>query len=253
MAVWLDGFPGTAALYVEDINRAKGVHIHADEVFPAASLIKLFILWEFFRQVENGRISPTHRITLTTPHKVGGAGILPLLTDGLQPTLLDLARLMMIVSDNTATNLLIDQLDMATINHTIRQMGCQHTILQRKMMDFEQAQAGFENHTTARETAELLKSLLTSPHLSPASRKTMLEILKQQLYNDRLSAEWPETAVFAHKTGNLPGVEHDAGILLLPERPIILVLLSKNSPDPLAGAQLCRKIGRNLADQNWTW
>lgn len=233
-------FPGTPAILIQELGSHEILYqCNETVVFPAASLIKLPILWEFYQQVENGRISPTTRLTLADRHKVGGAGVLQSLQAGLQPTLQDLATLMIITSDNAATNLLIDLLGMAAINQAMQVLGLVETRLQRYMMDFEQAKAGFENYTTAAETAVLLRHLHALPTVAG---EAMRHILQQQLYNDRLSANWPEEESFAHKTGNLTNIEHDAGIWY-GKRPILLIALTKDAPNPIA-AQLCRTVGQ---------
>lgn len=233
-------FPGTAAILIQDLDSHEILFQYNETVvFPAASLIKLPILWEFYQQVENGRITLTTRLTLTEGHKVGGAGVLQLLWPGLQPTLYDLATFMIITSDNTATNLLIDLLGMTVINQTMQKLGLMDTRLQRYMMDFDRAKAGFENYTTAAETAVLLRHIHARP---TTTGEIMRYILKQQLYNDRLSANWPEEEPFAHKTGNLTNIEHDAGIWY-GKRPILLIALTKDAPNPIA-AQLCRTVGQ---------
>lgn len=238
-------FPGTAAILIQDLGSDETLYqYNKNVVFPAASLIKLPILWEFYRQVENGRISPTTRLTLADEHKVGGAGVLQSLQAGLQPTLQDLATLMIITSDNAATNLLIDLLGMATINQAIQALGLVETRLQRHMMDFEQARAGFENYTTAAETAVLLHHIYALP---TTAGEAMRRILQHQLYNDRLSANWPEEEPFAHKTGNLTNIEHDAGIWY-GKRPILLITLTKDAPNPV-GAQLCRAVGQAVYEK----
>jgi beta-lactamase class A len=239
-------FPGVVGLVIHNPAGDYTFRHNEDELFPAASLIKLPILWEFFRQVEAGRIMAGERISLATNHKVGGSGVLQALETGLNPTLKDLAALMIIASDNVATNVLIDWLEPANINQTMRRLGLKATRLERKMMDFARAQRGFENVTTAADLARLLQLILASDHLTAESRQAMLTILKQQQFNDRLSADWPEEVTFAHKTGHLPGIEHDAGILYLDQWPIIIAALTQSPTSGQAGAALCRDIGRLL-------
>src|SRR5688572_16723926 len=102
--------PGTAGVVVKDLATGQSITFNEAEPFPAASIIKLSILWAFFEQVEAGRLSATERVSLTTDAQVGGSGVLYTLAAGLNLTLQDLATLMITVSDNTATNILIDRL-----------------------------------------------------------------------------------------------------------------------------------------------
>lgn len=241
--------PGTAGVVIEDPLTGAVFRHNADVVFPAASIIKLYILWEFYQQISNGRLSPHERLPLPEADKVGGSGVLFALQAGLPFTLNDLATLMTIVSDNTATNLLIDRLSLEAINQSIQQLGLTATSLQRKMMDYARARLGFQNVTTAAETAVLLRALLQPPTPTSPDTTAMLTILRQQQFNDRLSLEWPEEIPFAHKTGSIPGSEHDAGIWLRPHTPLILVVLTQNCPTNAHAIHLCQAIGRAIYRQ----
>jgi beta-lactamase class A len=241
-------FPGQTGLVVEELASNRSILFNEKEHFIAASIIKLPILWELFRQIETGVFSTSARIHIAASHKVGGSGILHELDDGLQPTISDLATLMIILSDNTATNLLIEMLGFDLINQTIRELGLRSTLLQRKMMDIDQAQQGFENYVSASDVALLLRKMWQSKGLTPTSHATMLDILKRQQHNDRLSVDFPEGTLFAHKTGQLPGIEHDAGILIMPQHVLILVALTRQPGENLAGPRFCGQVGRLVYD-----
>ncbi|MCI0396086.1 MAG: class A beta-lactamase-related serine hydrolase [Chloroflexi bacterium] len=239
--------PGRAGVVVKELATGQALCLNASAPFPAASVIKLAILWTFFQEVEAGRLPAAERVTLAPGHQVGGSGVLQALAPGLAPTWQDLARLMIIVSDNMATNLLIDRLGQETINQAIAGLGLRVTCLQRKMMDYARAQQGFNNVITAEETVSLLEHIVTPGRLSPSSHQAMLEILRQQQLNDYLSRDWPEEVVFAHKTGTLSDAAHDAGILFLDGRsPLILVALTAGLADNFAGAAFCARLGRTV-------
>lgn len=244
--------PGTAGVVIKDLTSGEAITLNKNEPFPAASIIKLPILWAFFEQVETGRIQPNQRISLNAADQVGGSGVLYTLAPGLNLTLLDLATLMITVSDNTATNILIDHLGLDAIAQTIANLGLTGTKLQRKMFDYERARLGFDNLTTPADTATLLTYLVTpqSSLLSPRSRETMLYILEQQQFNERLSRELPnnDTIRFAHKTGTLSHSEHDAGILYINNKPYILVALTKNLTHNPDAAHFCGQLGLLVYD-----
>ena len=242
----VDVFPGTVGLVINDMVGGRSLCINEAERLPAASLIKLPILWECFAQQADGRVSRETRISLTNSRKAGGSGILQFLEPGVFLTFQDLATLMITVSDNMATNLLIDSLGQDCINSAIRGLGLGNTILQRPMMDFDSARQGVENVTTAADIAQLLAHFVRSDTLPAAARAHMIRILAQQQLNDRLSADWPEAIAFAHKTGSLPGIEHDVGILYPETRPLIIVLLTRTDPFSRAGVRLCREVGQLL-------
>src|SRR5690606_14639683 len=115
------------------------------------------ILWAFLEQADAGALDPAEWWTLGDHHRVDGTGVLRHLQAGARLTLLDLATLMIVVSDNTATNALIDRLGMASIQVTISRLGLAGTRLGRKMYDFEARARGFENVTCARDIAALLR------------------------------------------------------------------------------------------------
>jgi beta-lactamase class A len=249
--------PGTAGVVVQDLTSRQSITFNENESFPSASIIKLSILWAFFEQVEAGQVTTDERISLAAADQVGGSGVLYTLAPGLNLTLLDLATLMITVSDNTATNILIDRLGLEAIAQTIANLGLTRTQLQRKMMDYERARLGYENLTTPADTATLLTHLhapLSTLHtpLSSSSRQTMLHILEQQQFNHRLSRDLPdnENVRFAHKTGSLPGrSEHDAGILYINDHPFILVALTKNLTHSADAAHFCAQLGRPVYDK----
>jgi beta-lactamase class A len=237
---------GTVGFVLQDLRKNFRRDWNAEEVFPAASVIKLTILWELFRRVDEGELSLHEEMELRETAKVGGFGILKEMHPGLRPSLEDLATLMIILSDNMATNILIDLLGMEAINRTATELGLHKTVLQRKMMDGEAKARGLDNFTSPEDMAHLLWHYMESPDLSESSRKIMLNILLRQQCNNKLPLRMPLGAPLAHKTGDLPGTEHDVGILLLPKQPIILVVMTKDLSRNQDGIAFCNKVGELL-------
>lgn len=243
-------FPGNAGVILGDPEN-PGFCYQEDQKIPSASVIKLFILWELYRQTENGEKSLTDQIVLTEEMKVGGFGVLTHLTGNPSLSLHDIATLMIISSDNTATNILIDSLGVAPINATCKKMGWNETILGRKMMDFEAKAAGKDNYTSPRDTADFFKRLLSKEEeISQQGREQMLEILKGQQCNNKLPAQMNNSWPFAHKTGDLPKLEHDCGILYTAKGPKLLIVFTNELQSNSLGVEFQNKIGR-WADQNW--
>ena len=207
----LDGRLGVVVQVLGDDEPA--VAFNADEVFPSASIIKLPILWTFFRAVDRGELDPAERWTLMRDMAVEGTGVLRFLDAGLHPTLLDLATLMVIVSDNTATNALIDRLGVERVNGDLAALGLASTALRRSMFDFDARARGLDNVATPRDIARLLCRFALGDGLAPASAARARRILLAQQLNAGLPARLPFGTPWAHKTGNLPGVLHDAGWL----------------------------------------
>lgn len=242
--------PGNAGVLLGDFDQFEFSH-QQDQAFPSASVIKLFILWELYRQVESGEKSLDDQIALTAEMKVGGFGVLTHLTGNPSLTLRDIATLMIISSDNMATNILIDCLGIDQINATCKKMGWNETVLGRKMMDFEAKAAGKDNYTSPRDTADFFRRLLSeATDLSLTSKAEMLEILKGQQCNNKLPAYMENGLPFAHKTGDLPKLEHDCGILYTPKGPKIVVVFTNDLQNNPIGVEFQNEVGR-LVEQCW--
>lgn len=249
------GMEGRAACVVISMEQAGPRELFSfnpEMVFPSASLIKVPILVELARQLAQPGNTITWDTRLAVPDeaRAPSAGVLADLSPDLRPTIQDLAYLMITLSDNTASNMLLDLLGMESINATMRELGLQATRLERRFMDFEARQAGRDNWATAADMA-LLLSHIQANHVPERTR--LLQILLRQNLNHILPPYWGEETLFAHKTGGLPGLMHDAGILYRapddPE-PLIIVALTAEQPDiPLTNLNLAR-IGRTLR-QEW--
>lgn len=239
----LTSFSGTAGIVVASINGDTIFRENPGKIFPAASLIKLLILWAFFSKVEDGSLSIDQKIQIGKEQKVEGSGIIKELHEGLELTLKDLATLMIILSDNVATNILIDLLSVRQINTVGKELGLNNTLLGRKMMDFEAQRRGVDNYSSPEDIAKLLNMYVTSEKLSKLSRDTMLEILLRQQCNNKLSKLLPEGIRLAHKTGELPGIEHDAGIFFFDDTKVIAVVMTGELKQNTDGISLCATVG----------
>jgi beta-lactamase class A len=181
---------------------------------------------------------------VTKAASVNNTGVLADLLPDLQPTLHDLAHLMIAISDNTAANMLLDLVGMQAVNAAMLQLGLTSTRLERRFIDFDARGSGRDNWTTTADMALLLSYLCTG--LLPDNERILNMLLCQ---NDRtiLPAYWDEEIPFAHKTGGLPGIIHDAGILYPPhasKTPFILVVMTSDVADePLARYTLARVGG----------
>ena len=240
----VSSFSGKVGVLVGS-NQIIHLSHNPDEIFPAASMIKLFILWEFFRQVEENKLDPNQKISLTNCKKVFGCGVIDHLNTSASLTLGDLATLMIIVSDNSATNFLIDLLGFENINQTCQKEGWGNTKLQRKMMDIIAQTEGKENLTTPQDTYSLFSKLIApKASLTCESRKRFIEILKAQQFNHKLSTSWNGKIEFAHKTGELSTVDHDAGILYTQIGEVIAVCFTKDFLDLKESLDLQNQLGK---------
>ena len=154
--------------------------------------------------------------------------------DGLEVTLGDLATLMIILSDNTATNLLIDRLGMGAINQSVDNLGLTGTRLNRKLFQAELSRQGIENYVTARDMGLLLEGLLRGTLLNPEASAEMLSILRNQRLNGKMPFYLHSRGVpVAHKTGEDDGITHDVGIIYQDD-PVIFCFLSNDTVVPQA-------------------
>ncbi|MEG2653198.1 MAG: serine hydrolase [Ruthenibacterium sp.] len=203
---------GDACFYYENLVTGDTLAYGADTPLVAASVIKLPVLIEAFRRMREGTLSPDESFVITQADKLPSCGALSYLHDGVQVTLLDLCTLMIILSDNTATNLLIKRLGMEGINKNLRALGARTTTLRRLLFDSAASGQGIENYITAREMGSLLKQLYHGEIVSAQDSAAMLEILKKQRLNGKIPF-YLHGVPIAHKTGEDDGITHDVGIV----------------------------------------
>lgn len=220
-------FPGVAGVCVQDLIGPGGLAVNGDEQFPTASTIKIHILAQLFLRAERGELDLSAPVAFPGPALVPGSGVLNYLDDPLTLSRRDVAGLMIIASDNTATNLCIDWAGLDETNALIRQMGLTRTILQRKMYDLGGAAAGRENLATPAELAQML-ALLHAGQPTPTVAARVLELLKRPVHGFLDRAVPPGVAV-ANKPGWVTGAICDAGIVFLPRRPYAVALMTKFS------------------------
>lgn len=203
----------------------------AAQSMPSASLIKVPILLLLLEQAAQGH--RTLNDVLPVPAaRVGGTGILHALPSVQAMSLRDLAHLMITLSDNVATNLLIDALGMEVINAWCVGNGLAHTRIERRMMDAEARARGLDNWTTAQDACAVLEQLLPGrTRLPPELSRLGLEMLAEQHSRDAFPAQLPPDACLAHKTGALSGLRHDAGILTLNGHSVVLAVLADGFQD----------------------
>jgi beta-lactamase class A len=219
----LDGILGLA---LKDLKTGKTFLVNEREVFPQASSIKIAILLEVFRQAEEGRLKLDEFLALEDDRKVPGSGVLFYLgRPGLSLSVRDTAVLMVVLSDNTATNLLIDKVGPDAVNRRLDALGLPRTRLRRKMMDLQAAAEGRENVSTPLEMMTLLEKVWKGGVLKEPFRKDFLDILAIPK-DSPLRSGVPEGVEVAEKPGELEAVRCDSGIVELPGRPYILCVMT---------------------------
>lgn len=215
----------------------------------AASIIKLFVMIETYKQINKGKINENDQITLTSNMKVGGTGSLAGRKDGTVLAIDQLIHLMIAQSDNTAANILIDRLTMEKINATAQKLGCLDTVLQRKMMDFKAQAEGKENYTSVADLRSVLLKIYKHKCLGEKYDQKMLDVLKQQENNTKIPLLLPAGTVVAHKTGELDMVENDVGIIYTEKGAYVLCILS-NGVETSKARMIIAKVSKVVFEQN---
>ena len=235
----LDGVMGLA---VKDITSRETFFIHGDEIMPQASSIKIAVLADLYLQAQQGKLKLTDEYVVRKEDLVDGSDIMLGLTPGVtRLTLRDLATMMVAVSDNSATNVLIGRVGMENVNAMLDSLGLHATRLRRQMMDLKAAGEGRENVSTPREMMTLLETIYTGKLLSKEMTADFLKMLSTHKESSMLQG-LPDDAVAANKPGELEAVRNDSGIVLVKNRPYILCVMTAYLKDEKDGSAAIRKI-----------
>ncbi|MBL8230773.1 MAG: serine hydrolase [Bryobacterales bacterium] len=236
----LERAPGTVWLYAKNLDNGKTYGVREDERVRTASTIKLPVMVAVFGEVLAGRARWNEEIVLRTDDKVSGSGILKEFSDGVRIPLRDLVHLMIVVSDNTATNLVLDRITAQTVNEYMDRYGFAKTRSMRKVLgDRNQLKPNPSGHSeagqiednkrfgigssTAREMVTLLEKLENGQIVSPSASKEMIAILKRQQYTDGIGRKLGDTPV-ASKSGALDALRSDVGIVYTPKGRIAIAV-----------------------------
>ena len=223
---------GTMGVAIMDLTDGRTLLLNPDAVFTQASSIKVAVLAELYRQQQESDQGASGKAKLTDPYTVNpndlvaDSYIMAGLTPGItRVTNRDLATFMVAVSDNSATNVVIDRVGMDNVNALLTSLGLTHTRLQRKMMDIKAAQAGRENLSTPREMMTLFADLYHQKVLNKPLTDDFFKVLSTPKPSD-IPRLIPDDVVIANKPGELAGVRNDVGIVFVPNRPFIIVVVT---------------------------
>lgn len=259
---------GKVAVAVKNLATGEHFELNAGEPMQTASLIKLAVMMEAYRQADEKKTDLGKLVTLTKDDKVPGSGILTShFSDGAMFPLRDAVRLMMVYSDNTATNLVLDQIGIKTVNATMASLGMPETRINAKVfkgsttsVDPERTKKYSLGSITANDAVKLLELIHTDKAASPESCKAMLGHLKACDDKEKLPRSLPAGTVVAHKTGSTNQVRTDAGIIYIPDPadkkktiPVAVCVLTNDNQDQRwaadnAGQVTIGKIGKEAYD-----
>lgn len=258
---------GEVGIYFEDIQTGENISINPDRVFSAASTVKIPLVSLLFQKVNEDKIALSDTIELSEENRVGGTGILKNLDKRYKPTVLDLATLAIIVSDNAATNQLVDLVGgLEEITKYCESIGLTSTKFQRKMMDIKAKAAGKDNLTTARDMGNILVKLVRNEIVSDNASKQIIDIMKSQQLRSKLPAYIPAidtsnpadhymeiepgTVMVANKTGDLDRVQHDIGIFILPgNNYYVLAMFTSNLSADSEGIRAIGEVSKAVYEE----
>jgi beta-lactamase class A len=235
----LDGVMGVA---IEDFKTGDHFFLRENEVFAQASSIKITVLANLYLQGQQGKLKLTDLYTVQASDLVPDSDIMGGLTPGVtRITLRDLATMMVAVSDNSATNVLIDRVGMENVNAMLDSLGLTHTRLRRKMMDLDAAKQGRENVSTPREMMTLLEAIYRGKVLSKESTEDFFKVLSTNK-DSWIPRDLPAGLKIANKPGSLEAVRNDSGIVFVEGRPYVICVMTAFLANERDGEQAISKI-----------
>jgi len=241
----LDRTRGVTGVVVREVGGATLFSQRADEVFPAASVIKIPLVMALYADAAEGRVSLEERMPVGAI--VGGTGILGDLRDVRDVSLRDLAMLAIALSDNTATNRLIDRLGVARVDQRMSEWGCVRTKLARGMFDWDAQRRGLENVASPSEMAALLERLVCGDLVDRATSDAVIAVLERCQDDAMLRRYLGKGGRIANKTGTLDATRNDAAIVFGPSRTVVVAAFMREVADPLAAVHILGLIGRGAA------
>lgn len=255
----LKSHKGTFAIALKNMDDGKSILINENEVFHAASTMKTPVMIEFFKKINEGKISSGDSLLINNEFSsiVDGSKFeLSSFDDSDEDIYKNLGKYistdklvydMITRSSNFGTNLLIDYLNAEDVNNTMKNIGAKNMKVLRGVGDLKAFDLGLSNTTTAADLLIIYEKLAMGEIVNNESSNKMIRILKDQVYNDIIPKYLPEKVEVAHKTGWISGVRHDSGIVYVGNNEkYILVLLSKNLEDDIEGADFLAKISLEI-------
>jgi beta-lactamase class A len=251
---------GKVAVAVLGLNSGESFYLRADDPMPTASLIKFPVMIEAYRQAEAKKVDLDRHVTLKKTDKVQGSGILTYhFSDGATFPLRDAVHLMIVYSDNTATNLVLDEIGIGATAATMESLGYPNTkihakVFRRDTSVFPERSKQFGlGSTTAREMVRLCQALHKKELVSAEASEAMLKHMKACEDKDKFPRFLPAGTSIAFKTGSVDEVRTAAGIIECPAEPVALCVLSKDNEDHRyvpdnAGNRLCADVARVVYD-----
>jgi len=254
-----DAHDGVVGISVRDLGTGASLSVRGHETFPSASLIKVAVLVTLLDEVAAGRVALDERVTMIARDRVGGSGILRHMASGIAPTVGDLAWLMITISDNTATNLILDRIDIHTVWDKMEALGLPHTKVHSKTfrrgtsIAMDSSVVYGLGVTTPDETVALLTLLHEGRAVSPAMDSLALGMLMANQDAQLLRRRLPPDTRVANKSGAVAQARNDCGILYTPATPVAICVMTRENADTSYGVDnaaylLTAEVARTVHD-----
>lgn len=231
-------FKGKVSLFAKNLDTGETYALNADERVRTASTIKIAVMIEAFARVSEGKAKWTDEVVLTKEKKVSGSGVLSELSDNLHLTLRDAVNLMMILSDNTATNLVLDVLTTDAVNVRMESLGFKQIKINRRVMSGGESAAGKDPENkkyglgvaTPREMVLVMEKLERGEVINPATSKEMLELMKREQARYAIGRSLPDLPM-ASKYGALDRLRSAVGIIYSKKGKIAMAISCDDMPE----------------------
>ena len=238
-------YPGRVSIYLKDLKSGKTWMHHPDDLFPAASLIKVPVMIAAFYKIRDGQLALDERMAITRSNRVGGSGSLKWQHDGAKFTVRELLVHMINESDNTATKMVLDRLGIGFVQQQFPRMGLLYTGIYEEGMSIKGGRVMHENYTTAREMNSLMEKIYAGQAVDKISSEVMLEILKKpKAVASRLAKGMPANWEIAHKTGLLRQACHDSAVFFTPTGDYAMTVLTGQNHSYSQAKDFITKIGK---------
>ena len=251
----IQNFPGTVSLYAINLQTGNSYSLRGDDAVPTASTIKLPIMVELFAENQEGKLDWNQKLVLTDNDKVSGSGVLTEFSAGDAFPIRDLMHLMIVVSDNTATNLILDRIGGNAVNARMAQLGLTQTAVMRKILQSQLfpngqprpdsrtdagKQPGADRWGTGRSSPHdmvvILQKLFQGELVSKAASQEMLAVLKRQQSHDGAGRDMMKDTVIASKSGALDHLRSDVAIIYSQHGPVAMAITVNDIPEVDYGA-----------------
>ena len=277
-----DGFEGEVGVAAKDLVTGREIRFNEDVIFPTASTFKTVLLYELYRQIDQGKINPSSRMVLTDDMRVPGSGVLQDLDAGASLTIKDFATLMIVVSDNAATDQIYKLIGHKPVAETLERLGMHNTHLpigcwgilsklhdldpddpnltyqelKRLLDEKESGPDSFalrETHdndiSTPSDMLILLEVIERGEGLSGSSRDAVIDIMLRQKFAERIPGMLPFGTRVAHKTGSIHGVRNDVGIVTYGDKKYAIALMSKRGENGMEATRMLAEVSKAVFDE----